>query len=386
MVKKFSLEDLQAEEERIDSEMDAEAGKGVPVEEPAAKAPANTDTATPPVNTAEIAAPAEVVTAPGETVIPPAVQDTTDWKAKYDEISAAYEKLKQSHAVLQGKTYAEVPRVNAENKSLREQLGQAQGELEAISASKDAEIEALNQKIAELSKVAPAAQMPMAKNAGYEKLKAEHGEDIADTILEMISPYEAQINDLKTQLAEAKKPAPKEVPAAPASAPAGTASEGQAEDFYTQVFLEVPDWTAINGNKEEGIPPDPNWPVFLETKDPITGYKYRTVAMTAMEKGNAAEFVRTFKAFKGAPAAKPATKPAATGEFSKELENQIDPATIGGGKPAPTTVKPTYPRAEMDRFYEDYRKGRLVGKMTQEEISAKMLEYEIADDEGRIKG
>jgi hypothetical protein len=369
----MKVADMKKLEEDADKEL-AELMKGQ--ETP----PADTATPAPVTDTSQPAKPAEapgtgLSTPPGEvqppiTPAPIPEEGLEFWK---EEARKAHER----YAALQGKYMAETAPLAAKIKELQELL-----------TGKDTEIEGLKTKLA----AAPAVNAPPsngvtapAVNPAIEKMREEHGDAFADTMLELIKPFEAanaelrkSVETLGTQLEEAKKAKP----AAPAAAPTPEA-ESPIEKFFRNLTMMVPDWPEINKN--------PEWLKFLGTQNPASGRPWQEELDYHHGKGNVGGdgtsfgVADVFKKFKSqsAPAPEiPAAKP--SGQL-KGLEEHIDPSTVGGTPPGTQPQPKTFTRAEVNQFNDDVIKGRAQKHLTAAEIQKRLDEYDTADAEGRVR-
>lgn len=310
--------------------------------------------------------------------------DTTDYKVLYDALKAEFDRLTHAHAVLQGKTYAEVPRVNAENKALKETGNLLQTQIE----ENDRIIADLQGKLAE--KPTAPAKVTTGKNfnAVIEGIRDQHGDEFADSMVELVQPFEAKlteaagtVNALKAEIAELRKAKSETSTAAPVHK-----AEDPMEKFYIGVFEAVPDWLDINGDQTAGKQGDPRFYNFLDTIEPNSRMPYRKLAMSHQEAGNVDGFSKVFQDFKKSIGGTTPTVTPPTPGFSKEVEQHLEPSTVGGT--STTKDKPkTYTRKEVDDFFNTLtRKGPQALNLTQAEILTKQREYDQAEVEGRVIG
>lgn len=364
----------------MDEEADKELEKIAQGERPAADAPPGPDTVTPPADTPpDGETPGTgLATPPGDvppSATPKSEETVEHWK---EEARIAKEEARianERYAAINGKYMAEIPRLKADIDRLMQ--------YQPMIAEKDREIQDLKDKLAEALKsngagVPATSAEDTAIKAAIEKLRFEHGDTFADTMGELIAPFQATIQSLKTALAdaEAKKGAAAPPAAAPAGSPAprpSTSTVSPEEQFFTDLTMAVADWPEINR--------DPKWFAFMGQVNPATGNTWQADLDLNHGQWNVEGVADIFKAFKKsvAPVAAVPGKPKFEG-----LEEHVDPSTISGGN-KPLETKKTYTQTEVDAFDLDIQKGRAQKTMTAAEIQARLDEYELASKEGRVR-
>lgn len=385
----------QEEMERIDKEADAElealaSGASRPSETadatpPAGEKPAETGgtgkpedtapagTASAPETTAPVAEkqpekPAATAQAPEETV-----ESLKGEVAKWQEEARL---ANERYAAVNGKYMAEVPRYKTEIERLKP--------FEALVAEKDAEIAQLKAKATSTGTSSPGAKPSELFDKAIERARDEHGDDIADVLVDFAAPMETLINDLKTKLQTATTELEelKKNPPAAAAAPA-TGTESPEESFYKNLTLRIPDWPEINK--------DPKWLEFLAKPEPTSGLSYQELLNLHHGNGNVGGDGKTFgvadifdRYRKSAPVSTSTTT--AKSEGFEALAEHVDPSTVAGENTTSAKEKPKIiPKAEVDQFFDTLKKRPQDLRMTQAEILAKQAEYDQADLEGRVR-
>lgn len=161
-----------------------------------------------------------------------------------------------------------------------------------------------------------------------------------------------------------------------------TVSQNQAvtaeERFFNNLTTKVPDWREINGGS--GKAQDPKFTGFLLEKVPFQDYTFNDLLTHHYGQGNTDKVAQIFETFKerNVTITPPPPKPS--------LEQHLEPDKTNRGvtPPTDTNTKPTYTRAEIEKFDREKRAGALYG-MTREEIAAKSRLYQDAIHEGRVK-
>lgn len=368
----MKVEELKKLDEDVERELE-ELARGT---QPPADAPAEgKDTAKPPEDTSppdkKDETPGTGLTTHPDDDSPPAPkpEETVEYWREQTRIA------NERYAAVNGKYMAEVPRLNARI----DQLTQYQTAIE----EKDREIQDLKGKLAEaLKKAAEGAPQAVSEEdaaikAALDKMRYDHGDDIADAMTQLTAPLQAMIKALKVELVEAKSAKAAEPPIAAASPSAAAPTESQEEKFFTDLTLAVPDWLDINDGSLKT-----KWRTFLGTINPATGRIWQTDLDAHHSVWNVGGVADIFNAFKKTLVA--AAKPADNKPKLEGLDEHIDPATKSGGNKPPETVK-TYTQAEIDAFDEDIMKGRAQKTMTAAEIQTRLDEYDRAAREGRVR-
>lgn len=292
----------------------------------------------------------------------PVVEAQIDWKAKYDELKALYDAdnsdtWKRKWATADGMLKAQGPRDAAKIKELQTAMA---GHGDALKA-KDAEIA----KLAEAVKTQQKAVDPK-----ILELKEKFGED--NPMVMMLEEIMRKNDNLEKLVKEKKVPDPlPEAKPDPSPSPAPGPADDPEQKFFEALNMAVPEWEAINAN-----------PVFLEAlkgTEPTTGMTYQELLDYHYSKGNVTGVAAIFT--KLAPAPGNGGKPKPTGEF-KGIEEIVDPAIKGGGKPP--AEKPKFDRAKSEKRIADYQRRGNPERLTKEEFDKFFKEYSEAFMAGRV--
>jgi len=268
-----------------------------------------------------------------EAELQPEPAEPTDYQHKFD--------------VLQGKYDAEVPRLNAENKQLREhsiELGQIIGTLQA-------EVEKL--------KTAQAGQQPEVDTGQIVRQFLD--EDEMEELQTAVNPK--LLGKVIDGLIKSRMQ--------PLEQSVGSVRETQfrtAEDVFWEKVDAIPNMNTINK--------DPGFNAWLDKKAPYTHLTRRQVLENAQKNLDAGTVVELFNDFIGLTAPKPATtKP--TGRKA-----HISPGKGAGPTSVPAEDK-IWTVKEINAFYVDVQKGKYRGK----EKERKQKEQEIwnAQRKGNVR-
>lgn len=260
---------------------------------------------------------------PPEPVAPPA-PGSPDAAAQLAELQAKYDKLVAQHDTLRGKTYAEVPRVIAENKELKDRIAALEAKLTAQPPTP-----------------APAAPVTGKSAEILASIKEDVNPDVADKIERLARSIAEEIvsnrvEPLAGRVGEISK----------------TAQEQAEERYMSQLGDKVPDWKTYAGT--------PEYSEFLGMRDELTGmthYDLATRALEALDAGRMAAVYNRYKALKG-------IKPADAGEESpagrvvpKGKEALIAPkATTKTGDRTGGEEKPDWiTTSQLEKFNRDMR-------------------------------
>ena len=311
-----AIEAAMAAEQAPPAELPKETPQAPP---PAAEAPPET----PPPQ-----APA-VDTSPEKPVAPPAQDD--GYKVKYD--------------VLQGKYNAEVPRLHAELRGLKQQLQSALGQIEALSTK---------------------ASEPQQTQTSLvtDKDKEDFGDDLIGFSRRVARDEAAKANaELEARIAARF---------APHMARVEQVEQRQVmsaeQQFWSDVRREVPDWSVIDKSQE--------WFEFLDSTPPFAEDTYRDLATKAIQSGNVAKVKALVDVFKGPADAAP---PPPQTNPNQELRRQVAPSS---------TRSSSAPAGEKQWTREDYEAAydpRKVRTMAPDALVALQAEADRAVAEGRVR-
>jgi hypothetical protein len=273
-----------------------------------------------------------------ETTEPPAQEETPEPVGsqgiepppQQEEDLGEEETWEHRFKVLTGKYSAEVPRLAADNRELKNQLKVMEAELEAMKQGK------------------AASPQSFVKPEEVE----EYGEPLIDLIRraarEEVSAKESEIKELKAKI----------------DAFDSRTSKVVEVDFYESLAREVPDWVAINDDK--------NFHKWLSGYDELTGEVRQNLLSQAEASRDARLVANFFKAYKKAGQSWAASA-------SKKLESQVVPDSSRVSKPP--VGKKIWTSQEIGNFYAAMRRGDVSDK------DAVAIEADIhaAQLEGRIR-
>lgn len=232
--------------------------------------------------------------------------------------------------VLTGKYSAEVPRLAADNRELKATLKQMEQQLEELKKGKSSNSQTF---------VKP------------EEVE-EYGEPLIDLIRraarEEVAAKEAEIEALKAKIESFDSRTSKVVEV----------------DFFEQLGRDVPDWVAINDDK--------NFHKWLDQYDELTGQRRQDMLSAAEADKDARRVANFFKAYKK-------TGQTWAAAASKKLESQVVPETNQSVKPPPG--KKIWTRQEIANFYAAMRRGEVSDK----EAVALEAEIHAAQVDGRVR-
>ena len=247
-----------------------------------------------------------------------------------------YERLKQAHAVLQGKYNAEVPRLYQTIKDL---------EAKIADAIKPAQ--------------APAESTPKNLDTVISKLKEDYGEDFASNVEALI----------EARLSKAMQGIKSEVDSVKSSV-----VKTREEKFLAELAAEVPNWRDIYS--------DPEFSDFLDREDSFSGATLRDLAVDADKRKDAKRLAKFYKAFldsKTSGRNEPEVKPVV--ETKDKREALITPATTGKQNAVVGGEKPDLIKAaDLQQFYEDVSRGRYKHRPKEQEAMESRIQRAIANN------
>lgn len=269
------------------------------------------------------------------------------------------------YKTLSGKYNAEVPRLHAELRSLREKL-------ETLMVHRPGE-----DRLPALRQAEEKAEGP--KRPGHLRhLKDEEVKEYDSSLLdlqsrmakgiaeEVVEDYNKEITSLKQQIQELS----------------GQLQQTQGESFWDRVESQIPGAKEMNAS-------DPLWHSFLTEKDPITGLSYREIGMKAIRDGAASRLVNLFGVFQRSYAGTAENPDADTTTKTGKEETETSPAPAvkpgvsRGVSRAPASRGPQVVReSEIAKFYADLNRGVYKGR--EKESAALEEKYDRAASEGRV--
>lgn len=275
--------------------------------------------------------PAEVPPAnPAPAPVPSKDEDRQDWKSKY--------------LVLQGKYNAEVPRLHADVKELKEQ------------------VQALTEKAAKAA-VAPPPPAPKPPNPADLADSAKFGEDTVSMVRRLAAEAAAQAaGEVRDELTPVKSKV--DEVASQAEAVATNQANARRVAFMAELTKAVPNWREIDQ--------DDAFQAFLAEHAPQTRTPRQKFLEEAYADGDVLAVAGFFNAFTAskAPAALPGSNP---------LERHVVPDP--SGRSAPGSDKKIWTKVEISHFYSEVAKGR-VSAAKADEIGK---EIDAAAREGRVR-
>lgn len=260
--------------------------------------------------------------------------------------------------VLQGKYDAEVPRLSAENKQLRDHsvelgqiIGTLQGEVEKLKTGQVTQ----EQPVVDTGQVV----RQFLNEEEIEELQATIDPKLLGKIIDGV--VKSQVQPLEQSV--------------------GSVRDTQfqtAEDVFWDKVNAIPDVSKINH--------DPGFNGWLDQKAPYTHRTRRQVLQEAQERLDAATVVELFNDFTstaGAVIAQGAVPPSGATPPPPKRKPHISPARGAGGSSTPSAQGKIWTVKEINAFYQDVQKGKYKGK--DKERNQKEQDIWNAQKEGRIR-
>jgi hypothetical protein len=282
---------------------------------------------------APIETPAPDAAAPPEPPEQPAPPDTTEHAAPPEDSWEA------RYKVLTGKYNAEVPRMAAENRALKETVS------------------GLNEKVGALAKQIEDVQskVPVEPLIKPEEV-AEFGEPLVDmarraareVMAQSAAPVQRQLDEVRTEVTDLRK----------------SAAEIQWQNFVDLLTTMVPDWAQINVNND--------FLTWLDGLDDLSGLPRQALLDRAKDARDAQRVARFFTGWKD-------NHQNAVTNARNALESHVVPDS--SSRSVTPAGKQIITRAQIHAFYSDWRAGRI------DDARAILTEAEInaAAAEGRVR-
>jgi len=252
----------------------------------------------------------------------------------------------------------EIEQLKAQLAELRQDLSITSGRLRAVAD----ENKALKAENAELKAKPP---QPTEEELKLKE-KIESFRDDYPDVAEQLEIRDREIAELKATIRELR--------AGMVSQPSQQAGP---DPFIRGLTDEVGNWREIKD--------DPGFATYLAESDPETGLTRYELADMHQQKRNAAGVARFYKGYLSSKTG--GSTPAATKtapDKQKELEKRLAPDRGASGGPSEARKDTTiYPRATVDKFYTDWRRGLYRGKEAEAESLDRL--YTDAATEGRIR-
>jgi cell division septum initiation protein DivIVA len=264
---------------------------------------------------------------PQDNQVDPAAQDPQDPPPQDPPKEDPWE---HKYKVMEGKYRAEVPRLAADNRDLRQKLDNLSAEMEQLKSK------------------ASTPSQPLISAEDREK----YGDDLLDVIKrtaqEQVAAKDQEIAELKRRLDSVHQ---------------DTAKTAEVT-FYDQLSAKVPDWVSINGEE--------SFLKWLDEYDELTGRTRQDLLSEAEGARDAERVARFFTKWK-------ATQQQNVATSQRNLQAQVTPDSNKVVKPP--VGKRYFTRAEIAEFYAAARRGQINSK----DMIAMEAEIHSATVEGRIR-
>lgn len=283
---------------------------------------------------------------PGPTAVePPAPAPDEDWKQKF--------------LTLQGKYDAEVPGLNAELRTIRRELAQAQAQIEGLRKAPE-----------------PAPAPVVDNDPDAQPLTKEEIEDLGPDLVRYVNRMAKVVaKDTVAKLTGEITKLRNTVDAV-----TGTVGKVETNQLFVQLDKELgQDWRKQND--------DPGFNLWLRQIDPFTGVSRQTLLDNAVLAKDTGRVVALFRGYTApavasspapaAPAPSPAMGKGTPTPPRSPLETLVMPGTARGGPaPTPATNEPVPVReSEISRFNDDIARGKYRGR----EAAFKEVQARITD-------
>lgn len=259
-----------------------------------------------------------------------AVQEPQDSQDQVAQEPPKEDPWEHKYKVMEGKYRAEVPRLAADNRDLRQKLDNLSAEMEQLKSK------------------ASTPSQPLISAEDREK----YGDDLLDVIKrtaqEQVAAKDQEIAELKRRLDSVHQ---------------DTAKTAEVT-FYDQLSAKVPDWVSINGEE--------SFLKWLDEYDELTGRTRQDLLSEAEGARDAERVARFFTKWK-------ATQQQNVATSQRNLQAQVTPDSNKVVKPP--VGKRYFTRAEIAEFYAAARRGQINSK----DMIAMEAEIHSATVEGRIR-
>jgi|OpeIllAssembly_1097287.scaffolds.fasta_scaffold26550_3 hypothetical protein len=259
---------------------------------------------------------------------------------------AEYDALAHKFAVLQGKEYAEVPRMAAEIRALKD------------------EIAALKARPAPPAGEAPAGEPPPA------------GDTVESRFARLVQEYGPEfVEDMRTVFREEAR---KEIEGVKAQVEnvAAVTTRSVDEQYVATLSKAVPDWTTLVN--------DPGFAAYMNEEEGRTGIPRLTFAKEWQKRRDAERVAGYYLDYKQRAAGPPVASPAApTPRPAVSKESLVAPTTTPqGAVPAGKDEVPYVRASELDKFARDVIAGAYRGR--EKEQLTLQARYDAAQAAGKI--
>lgn len=271
--------------------------------------------------------------------------DNTPSKDQSDveELRKKCELLEHKYNVLKGKEYAEVPRLQAENKALRDEVVNLKKVVDDLKVTKTQETD---------------SKSSMDLDKAYSSLKDELGVAAVEAIKQIVegrkhpttdlSPLQEKLTNYESKISKLE----------------AVQFRSTEDTFVEKLTALAPDWEKINSSVE--------WLRWLSNRVPNSRMTYQQALDEAHREFDHKVVAEIFNTFKNSQ--KKIDKKGA----GQAIEDWIEPGPAKPNNPDKDANKKTYTQREVDKYYEDYRRGRIAEK--------KWAEIEAELDRARYEG
>lgn len=258
-----------------------------------------------------------------------------------------HDNFEQKYKTLEGKYKSEVPQLYQQLRETQQNMQVLQAQLEAAKK--------------------PPVETPKPQQLVTDKDREDFGEDMIDMVTR-VATAETQkaVAYVLLELDKRLKSTTDQL-----SAVQQHVERTESETFWDRVAKLVPDWASVDQS--------PAWVAFLDSTPEFAEESYRSLAMKAIQAGNAdkiAALVKTWRGHVEPPAAVQPQESAA----QAELRRQVAPSRSSSAAPVPAT-KALFTGAD----YQYWNDPRRVRDTPNADLQAKLAELEHAVVENRIQ-
>ena len=301
----------------------------------------------------EEAAPTEAV----EQELPEPVEpEPTEAKDEQVVEEEDEETFAQKYRSLQGMFNSQFPRLQKENRELRERLAQMEN---LLASMKQAEKSSSSPTTTQIQKLVS------------DKEVEEYGEETVDLFRrvsrEEYMPVMQKLASLESTLKQLQEKVVPQVETV-----VRTQARTTEERFWDSLERAVPDWREINGNQD--------FHTWLLEYDPLIGDTRQSLleqAQATFDANRVVHFFNTWKSSNQGKAGKANPNPARS-----ELEKQVAPGRARAASSKSGSEARTYTPQDIKKFFDDVRKGVYKGR--EEERNRIERDIFAAQQQGRI--
>lgn len=274
-----------------------------------------------------------------EVAVDEAEDEAGQADAAPEETPAKAEDFEQKYRSLQGMYNAEVPRLHAQNRELRQRLDQMEQLLGTVSSSS--------------TPTDNPGEAPAKPTFITQRDVDEYGESIdvmRRAAKEEASAYQREIADLRNMVTSLQSQL---VPQVNQLSQRQAVSSEQA--FWSDLQATVPNWKEINDNQD--------FQSWLLEVDPLTGISRQTYLEDAQRNLDSRRVASFFSMWPGNQQLS-GQQPAKSRRNADELSRQVAPGRgrSGGARQSAPGSDKTYSRTDIAAFYGDVRTGKYKGR------------------------